>query len=52
MLNRIAAGDEIREIANKPVSKRASMQWKHPTPPTTRKFKVTPSDGKVMLTVF
>jgi histone-lysine N-methyltransferase SETMAR len=30
------------------------MQWKHPSSPSTRKFKVTrtPSAGKVMLTVF
>jgi hypothetical protein len=28
------------------------MQWKHPTSPSTKKFKVTLSAGKVMLTVF
>jgi histone-lysine N-methyltransferase SETMAR len=28
------------------------MQWKHPSSPSTKKFKVTPSPGKVMLTVF
>jgi hypothetical protein len=43
MLNRIVTGDEW---------KRASMQWKHHSSPSTKKFKVTPSDGKVMLTVF
>jgi hypothetical protein len=33
-----------------PESKRASMQWKHPSSIT--KFKVMPSAGKVMLIVF
>jgi hypothetical protein len=35
-------------------SKRASMRWKHPIhrQPKSSKFKVTPSAGKVMLTVF
>jgi hypothetical protein len=28
------------------------MQWKHPTSPSTKKFKVTPSPGNIMLTVF
>jgi len=28
------------------------MQWKHPASPAHKKFKVTPSAGKVMLTVF
>jgi hypothetical protein len=27
-------------------------KWKHPSSPATRKFKVTPSAGKVLLTVF
>jgi hypothetical protein len=35
-----------------PESTRASMQWKHPSSPSSKKFKVTPSAGKVMLTVF
>jgi len=30
----------------------ASVQWKHPASPAHKKFKVTPSAGKVMLTVF
>jgi hypothetical protein len=44
MLNRTVTGEE---------SKRASMQWKHPSSPSTKKFKITstPSDGKVMLTL-
>jgi histone-lysine N-methyltransferase SETMAR len=28
------------------------MQWKHPSSLSTKKFKVMPSGGKVMLTVF
>jgi histone-lysine N-methyltransferase SETMAR len=28
------------------------MQWKHPSLLSTKKFKVTPSAGKVMLTMF
>jgi hypothetical protein len=35
-----------------PEQKCVSVQWKHPTSPSTRKFKVTLSAGKVMLTVF
>jgi hypothetical protein len=32
----------------------ASKQWKYPSSPShlTEKFKVTPSDGRFMLTVF
>jgi hypothetical protein len=30
----------------------ASMQCKYQSSPSTKKFKVTPSSGKVMLTVF
>jgi histone-lysine N-methyltransferase SETMAR len=28
------------------------MQWKYPSSPSTKKFNVTPTAGKVMLTVF
>jgi hypothetical protein len=35
-----------------PQSKRASVQWKHPSSPSTKKFNVTPSAGKVILAVF
>ena len=30
----------------------ASMEWKHPSSPVRKKFKRTPSAGKVLLTVF
>jgi hypothetical protein len=52
MLNRIVTGDESWVHHYKPESKRASIQWKHPSSPSLREFKVTPSTGKVMLTVF
>jgi hypothetical protein len=28
------------------------MEWHHPTSPWRKKFKVTPSAGKVMATIF
>lgn len=52
MLNRIVTGDESWVHHYQPETKRASMQWKHPSSPSTKKFKVVPSAGKVMLTVF
>jgi hypothetical protein len=53
-LNRIVTGDDSRVRHYQPELKRASVQRKHPSSPSTRKFKVTstPSDGKVKLTVF
>ena len=35
-----------------PESKRASMEWSHPTSPRSKKFKSQQSAGKVMVTVF
>jgi hypothetical protein len=35
-----------------PKSKHASVQWKHPSSLSAKKFKVTPSAGKVVLTLF
>jgi hypothetical protein len=52
MLNRIVTGDESWLHHYKPDSKRASMKWKHPSSPSTRKFKVTPPAVKVILTMF
>jgi hypothetical protein len=54
MLNRIITGDESRVHLYQPKPKRASVQWKHPSSPWTKRFKVKsmPSAGKVMLTVF
>jgi hypothetical protein len=52
MLNRIVTGDESWVLHYQPESKHASVQWKHPSSPSAKKFKVVPSAGKVMLTVF
>ena len=52
MLSCIVTGDESWVHHYEPKKKRASMQWKHPTSPAQKKFKVTPSARKVMLTVF
>jgi hypothetical protein len=35
-----------------PKSKHASVQWKYPSSPSTKKFKVMPLAGKVIVTVF
>jgi hypothetical protein len=52
MLNRIVTGDESWVHHYQPESKCASIQWKHPSSrSSTKKLKVTPSAGKVMLTV-
>jgi histone-lysine N-methyltransferase SETMAR len=54
MLNKTVAGNESWVHHYQTESKHASMQWKHPSSPSTKKVKVTnmPSAGKVMLTVF
>jgi hypothetical protein len=52
MLKTIATGDESWVHHNQPESKCATMQWKQLNSPSTKKFKDTPSSGKVMLTVF
>jgi len=36
----------------RPESKRQSLQWKYPSSPVAKKFKMQPSAGKLMLTVF
>jgi hypothetical protein len=51
MLNRIFTADESWVHRYQPESKRASMQWKHPSSSSTKKFDVKPSAGKVMITV-
>ena len=52
MLSQIVTGDESWGYHYEPDTKRASTQWKHPVSTAHKKFKVTPSPGKVMLTVF
>ena len=51
-LDRIVTQDETWVHHFDPEIKRQSMIWKHVTSPTPKKFKVTPSAGKVMATVF
>jgi hypothetical protein len=54
MLNRIVTGDKSPVHHYQPESECASIQWKHPSSPSTKKFKVLsmPSVGKIMLTIF
>ncbi|GBM56254.1 hypothetical protein AVEN_238796-1 [Araneus ventricosus] len=51
-LFRIITGDETRVHNFTPDTKSKSMTWKHPSSPVTKKFKVSPSAGKVVMTVF
>jgi hypothetical protein len=51
-MNSIVMGDESWAHYYEPETKRQSMQWHHLGSPTPKKFKVTPSAGKVMMTVF
>jgi hypothetical protein len=51
-LSQIVTGDETCIHHFEPETKRQSMEWHHPTSPRRKKFKVTPSAGKVMATVF
>ena len=51
-LQQIVTGDETRVHHFEPDSKRASMEWRHPTSPRSKKFKFQQSSGKVMVTVF
>ena len=50
-LSRIVTGDETW-AHHEPETKRQSMEWHHPQSPRKKKFKTTPSAGKVMITVF
>ena len=51
-LQRIVIGDETSVLHFKTESKRASMEWRHPTSPRSKKFKSQQSAGKVMVTLF
>ena len=51
-LQRIATGDETWVHHFEPESKRASVEWRHPTSSRSKKFKSQQSAGKVMVTVF
>jgi hypothetical protein len=51
-LSRIITDDETWVHHYEPKTKRQSMEWHHPQSPRKKKFKTTPSAGKVMITVF
>ena len=51
-LSNIVTGDETWVHFFEPESKRQSMEWHHTTSPTRKKFKSSPSVGKVMASVF
>ena len=49
---RMVTGDETWVYHRDPETKMESMQWKHKTFPTPKKFRVEKSAGKFMATVF
>jgi len=51
-LDRIITSDEMWCHHYEPESKRQSMEWRHVNSPPKKKFKMLPSAGKVMCTVF
>jgi hypothetical protein len=52
MLNRVFTGDKSWVHHYQPKTKCALMQWKFPSSPSPKKFKVTPSYGKLCLPCF
>jgi hypothetical protein len=52
MLNTIVTGEKSWVHHYQVELKCASMQWKHPSSPSTKKIKVTSSAGKVVLVMF
>lgn len=52
IINRIVTGDETWVHFYDPESKQESMQWLTKGGPPPKKFKVVPSAGKVMATIF
>jgi len=51
-VKRVVTGDETWIHHDDPETKQQSMQWKHASSPSPRKFKVQASAGKIMCTVF
>ena len=51
-LQRLVTGVETWVHYFEPESKRASIEWRHLTSPSSKKFKSQQSAGKVMMTVF
>jgi hypothetical protein len=52
VLNRFGTEDESWVHHYQPESERASVQLKHPSPPSTEKVMVTPSAEKIIFTAF
>ncbi|GBL94268.1 Histone-lysine N-methyltransferase SETMAR [Araneus ventricosus] len=52
LLASIVKRDETCALHMTPESKTASLMWKHPSSPSQKKFKVSPSTWKLVLTVF
>jgi hypothetical protein len=50
-LSRIVTGDETWAHHYEPETKRQSVEWHHPQSPRKKKFKMTTSAGKVMITI-
>ena len=50
--SRIVTGDETWAPHYQPEKKRQSVECQHPQSPRKKKFKTTPSAGKVMITIF
>lgn len=51
-LSKIVTGDETWAHYYEPETKMQSIEWHHPQSPKRKKFKTSPSAGKVMITVF
>ena len=51
-LSKIVTGDETWAHHYEPETKMQSMEWHHPLSPPRKKFKTSPSAGKVMITAF
>jgi len=51
-LEQIIIGDETWVHQYCPETKAQSMAWKHPGSPTIKKFKISTSSGKLMVTAF
>ena len=52
IFNRIITGDEMWVHYSKPETKAQLKQWKQAGSPPPKKFKLSPSAGKVMLVAF